>query len=75
MATQKFTNFANFLKMHSDITAVTAQSNKIALNEARQLCAARAILQKKKKMSKHFGSLHTFKLKKNTGFQFPKKVT
>ena len=49
MATQKFTNFANFLKMHSDITAVTAQSNKIALNEARQLCVARAILQKKKK--------------------------
>ena len=61
--------------MHSDITAVTAQSNKIALNEARQRCATRAILQKKKKKSKHFGSLHIFKLQKNTVFQFPKKLT
>ena len=54
MATQKFTNFANFKKMHSDITAVTAQSNKIALNEARQRCATRAILQKKKKKEQTF---------------------
>ena len=35
--------------MHSDITAVTAQSNKMASNEARQLCATRDILQEKKK--------------------------
>ena len=40
--------------MHSDITAVTAQSNKIALNEARQWCATRAILQKKKKKEQTF---------------------
>ena len=63
--------------MHSDITAVTAQSNKMASNEARQLCATRAILQKKKKKSKHFCPSRIFKLqkKKNTVFQFPKKLT
>ena len=33
MATQKFTNFGKFFKMHSDIVAVTIQSIKTVLNE------------------------------------------
>ena len=33
MATQEFTNFEVFKKMHAGITAVTIQSNKIDLNE------------------------------------------
>ena len=32
MAAQKFSNFDVFL-MHTDMTAVTVQSNKIALND------------------------------------------
>ena len=36
MATQKFTNFDKcFLLMHTDMTAVTIQSNKIVLNEVK----------------------------------------
>ena len=33
MATQKFTNFEVFLKMHADMTTVTIQSNKLVSNE------------------------------------------
>ena len=33
MATQKFTNFGKFFKMHTDMPAVTIQSNTIVLNE------------------------------------------
>ena len=35
MATQKFTNFDKFFKMHVDMTAVIIQSNKIVLNEVK----------------------------------------
>ena len=35
MATQKFTNFESFLKMHTDMTALTKQSNKIVSNEVK----------------------------------------
>ena len=36
MAAQKFTNFDKvFLKMHTDMTAVTLQSNEIVLNEVK----------------------------------------
>ena len=35
MATQKFTNFDDFLKMHADMMAVTIQSNKIVSNEVK----------------------------------------
>ena len=36
MATQKFTNFDKFFKkMHTDMTAVTIQSNKIISNEVK----------------------------------------
>ena len=31
MATQKFTNFDKFLKVHADMTAIRAQSKKIVL--------------------------------------------
>ena len=34
MATQKFTNI-DFLKMHTDMTAVTIQSHKTVLNEVK----------------------------------------
>ena len=33
MAAQKFTNFDKFFLMHTDMTAVTIQSNKIVSNE------------------------------------------
>ena len=33
MATQKFTSLIHFLKMHTDMSAVTMQSNKIVSNE------------------------------------------
>ena len=33
MATQKFTNFDKFFKMHTDMTTVAIQSNKIVLSE------------------------------------------
>ena len=33
MATQKFTNFGKFFLMHTDMTAVTIQSNKIVSSE------------------------------------------
>ena len=36
MAAQKFTNFDKvFFKMHTDMTAVTLQSNEIVLNEVK----------------------------------------
>ena len=35
MAAQNFTNFVKFFLMHADMTAVTIQSNKIALNEVK----------------------------------------
>ena len=33
MATQKFANFNDFLKMHTDTTFATLQSNKFISNE------------------------------------------
>ena len=33
MAAQNFTNFDKFFLMHTDMTAVTIQSNKIVSNE------------------------------------------
>ena len=33
MAAQKVTNFDKFLKIHTDMTAVTMQPNKIVLNK------------------------------------------
>ena len=35
MATQKFTNFDKFLKVHADMTVVAIQSNKIVSNEVK----------------------------------------
>ena len=35
LATQKFTNFDKFFKMHAGMTAVTIQSKKIVLNEVK----------------------------------------
>ena len=35
MAIQKFINFDKFFEMHSDMTAVTIQSNKIVSNEVK----------------------------------------
>ena len=35
MATQKFNNVDKFFLMHTDMTVVTIQSNKIVLNEVR----------------------------------------
>ena len=35
MTTQKFTNLDKFLKMHTDITVVIIQSNKIVSNEVK----------------------------------------
>ena len=35
MATQKFTSFDKFFKIHSDMTAVTIQSNKIVSNKVK----------------------------------------
>ena len=35
MAAQKCTNFDKFFKMHTDMTAVTIQSNKVVSNEVK----------------------------------------
>ena len=35
MATHKFTDFDVFLKMHTDMTAVTMQSNRIVSNDVK----------------------------------------
>ena len=35
MAAQKFANYDKFFKMHTDMTAVTIQFNKIILNEVK----------------------------------------
>ena len=35
MATQNFTNFDTFKKMHADMTAVKIQSNKIVSHEVK----------------------------------------
>ena len=35
MATQKFTNFGNFLKMQAGMSTVTTQSNKVVSNEVK----------------------------------------
>ena len=36
MATQKFTNFDNFFKTHTDMTAVTMQSSKVVSNKVKE---------------------------------------
>ena len=54
MATQIFTNFDTFFKMHADMTAVTIQFNKIILNEVKDSQALlTAIIWKK--LNEHFG--------------------
>ena len=35
MATQKFTNFGNFLKMHTDMAAVMISGDEIVSNEVK----------------------------------------
>ena len=35
MAAQKFTNFDDFLKMYTNMTAVTMQSNQVVSNEGK----------------------------------------
>ena len=45
MATQKFTNFDNFLKMYADMTAVTIQSNTIVSNEVKDATRSLMLLE------------------------------
>ena len=54
MATQKFTNFGVFKKMHADMTAVTIQSNKIVLNEVKDNEVLLEPSYRKKQMQRTF---------------------